>query len=353
MKTKKLFRVTVLACALGAWGCGDDKETEQTFDVSSRTLQVEVDERKVIEATGNFEGNATYVSEDTNIATVNEFGGVEGITEGTTKIIVSVGTGEKKKTVEVAVTVVAGTLPTPKGAWLFDDADDLFQARIGQALKPGQGGKDAADQAVDLLVPTTALSHFTAVAGRKTGDGAIRVDRGYFLEATHGIAANGGGTMVNEYTVSWVIKFSDAAKWTGLLQTDPANSNDADCFVVDLGMGQSWSGRTDDKPIVNGQWHTLVFSMKCGEDGHGTKNIYYCDGVPLPVGYSKGENTLQNIDDNRSLDLATVLFLADNDGEDPENTDGVANTVEVSDIRIWDRALTDDDVQKLHVKLNK
>ncbi|GHT74263.1 hypothetical protein FACS189456_5530 [Bacteroidia bacterium] len=162
----------------------------------------------------------------------------------------------------------------------------------------------------------------------------------------------GGGTMVNEYTVSWVIKFSDAAKWTGLLQTDPANSNDADVFVHGNEMGQSWSGTSATEGVVtNDVWHVLVISMKIGENGFGR---YYCDGTYLKTNSGEPGNEVgraHEVDGNSALDLATVLFLADNDGEDPDNTDGVPNTVEVSDIRIWDVALTDDDVQKLNVKL--
>ncbi|GHT65943.1 hypothetical protein FACS189452_00950 [Bacteroidia bacterium] len=343
---KKLFSVSILALTFALWGCSDDKkEVEQTLELSSATLSVEVDDKRNLEATTNG-GTVTWRSENPQIATVNEFGGVEGITEGNTKIIASVGTGDKIKTAEVAVTVVPGTLPTPKGAWLFDDATDLFQARIGQPLQPGKGGKirDAADK-IDSEYPTTDLSGFRSVPGPRAGNLAVGLDKGYFFAANHGMAASLGGALVNEYSISWVVKFSEVNGWNSLLQTDPANSNDADCFVVDAGMGQSWSGRTDDKPLVVDQWHTLVFSMKCGADGHGTKEIYYVDGVPLPCGYSKGNNTLQDIDGNRSLDLAVVLFMADEDGDQYD--------LEVSDIRIWDVALTDDDVQKLHVKLNK
>jgi hypothetical protein len=231
----------------------------------------------------------------------------------------------------------AAVPPARKASWLFDDPADLFKAAIGQALVPGQGGKNGAGEVVPLLVPTTALGNFTAVAGPKAGDGALRVNRGYFLQATHGIAPNGGGTMVNEYTIMWRVKFVDAHKWTGLLQTDPANSNDADVFVnTDGGLGQSWSGRTEPDVIMDNVWHTIVFSMKCGEGGFGR---YYCDGIYLRTNSGEGwidGGSVQTIDGNRALDVV-CLFLADNDGEDPNMADGY---IEVAEIAIWDIALT-------------
>jgi hypothetical protein len=192
------------------------------------------------------------------------------------------------------------------------------------------------------------------------------VDRGYFLQATHGMTPNGGAKAdgspaeyVNEYTIMWRVKFSNADEWNGLLQTDPANSNDADVFVHAYDMGQSWSGESATDKVTNDQWHVLVISMKIGEDGFGR---YYINGEYAQTNSGEPGNTVgraHDVDGNSAIQ-ALVLFMADNDGEDPNNSkvngEGdrvLPNTIDVAEIAIWDVAFTDADVTKLQVKLNK
>ena len=56
---------------------------------------------------------------------------------------------------------------------------------------------------------------------------AISPTQGYVM--THGIAPNGGGSYVNQYTLIMDIMFPAASTgtWRSLLQTSTANSNDA------------------------------------------------------------------------------------------------------------------------------
>ena len=74
-------------------------------------------------------------------------------------------------------------VPSKLGSWNFDDAGDMLKAETGLALE---------------LIGTA----MTSVPGPVAGNLAAEVGNGAAFKLTHGIAAgNGGGPMVNEYTL--------------------------------------------------------------------------------------------------------------------------------------------------------
>ncbi|MCP3913397.1 MAG: hypothetical protein GY713_20915, partial [Actinomycetia bacterium] len=111
-----------------------------------------------------------------------------------------------------AITVDPGAEVPNKlvGLWEFDDADDLGKATVG----------------TDLTIGGTAPTYSATLADDSSDSlsGVITTNVGSanFLTATHGIAANGGGSNVNQYSVVFDV-FSPAGSrgsWRTFFQTD-------------------------------------------------------------------------------------------------------------------------------------
>ncbi|NWF90698.1 MAG: hypothetical protein HXY50_14715, partial [Ignavibacteriaceae bacterium] len=84
----------------------------------------------------------------------------------------------------IAIILLSSTVTlAQKGWWLFDNTSNLTEA------VPGYGN--------DLIL----VGSHTAVAGPSIGNGAIEIGVGSHYKLNHGIAPNGGGTRVNEYTL--------------------------------------------------------------------------------------------------------------------------------------------------------
>jgi hypothetical protein len=197
------------------------------------------------------------------------------------------------------------------GLWLFDNGGNPGQATVGTDLSlmgaaPGTWSATLADDQNDILggVVTTPA----AVSGNR-------------FVATHGIAPNGGGTFVNEYSIV-VDMFSPVASraaWRTILQTNTGNANDGDYFIRDtddaLGVGAlTYSGQ----PVNETSWTRLVvtFDLEAGP----SSVLTYIDGGLWHT------HTLASggLDGRFSLD-PTVLFFSDENGDNaPLNIGAVA-----------------------------
>ena len=78
---------------------------------------------------------------------------------------------------------VNAQVPARTGWWKFDDISDLGKAEVGNAL--------------------IVNGNITSVDGPKAGNLAVEVPVGSYFTCDHGIAPNGGGTLVNEYSIMW------------------------------------------------------------------------------------------------------------------------------------------------------
>lgn len=177
------------------------------------------------------------------------------------------------------------------GLWTYDNQASLMQSTVGNNL----------------------VTHGTvnAVAGPESGDNAINIGVGSYLTCNHDIAANGGGTEVNEYSMVFDFRIPETNKWYCFYQANSGNSNDGELFINPSGQ----LGRSTDGPgysvyqVVPGEWYRMVVSVDLG-------NFYrvYLDGTLVLAGGSL------SIDGGYSLYPASgqnlVHFFADNDGED-------------------------------------
>lgn len=192
------------------------------------------------------------------------------------------------------------------GLWEFENAGNLTAATVGADL--AVTGSDAA----------------TAGSGTLFDQGASQLDVGDYYTVTHGIAANGGGAYVNEYTVLWDIMYpaATAGSWKTFWQTNVANSNDGDLFIRPSGpqgaIGTADTGYTTNTTTAD-TWYRVVISVD-----NGSHFRIYVDGNEWLNG------NIQPVDGRFSLDPVFHVF-ADNDGDDA--------LMNLSNLALWDQAL--------------
>jgi hypothetical protein len=174
----------------------------------------------------------------------------------------------------------------------------------------------------------------TRVAGPTDGDSAVRIGAGSYYKVNNTIAANGGGSKVNEFSLMVDFKVKDISVWHAIFQTDSTNTSDADCFIKKSAgtIGTSATGYTP-SPITADKWHRLIIAADLKAAG---SYSYYIDGVlahsiTIPASPSF-------IDDRFSLDK-TLLLFADEDGEDGE--------IDVTTVAIFNQALSLTEVQSI------
>lgn len=198
------------------------------------------------------------------------------------------------------------TIPTKKGSWKFDDAADMLKAAIGS--------------------PLVLTGIQTSVAGPVAGNLATEVPLGNSLAMTHGIAPNGGGTLVNEWTLQIDFAVAQTETWYAFFQT---LDGDADLFVAKSAasgrevntIGTAQTGYTTNAIVAN-KWYRMIVSVK-----NGTSFKIYIDGVNwLDVAGGTGV-------DGRYALQPTLQLFQDDDGDD--------GTIKCAEVAIWDVALTD------------
>jgi len=193
------------------------------------------------------------------------------------------------------------------GHWTFNNPNNLTGAVVGK----------------DLIL----YGSHTAVEGPSDTSGAVRIGVGSYYKAEHGIAPNGGGTRVNNYTIVMDIKIPAIGKWYSIYQTDTTNSNDCDCFITKHGvMGISPTGYAP-SVFIPEEWYRIAISVS-----NGKRHDYYIDGKKLFAGTPGG------VDGRFSL-KSKVLFFADEDEED--------YAIDVADIKIFSRDLSDAEIKEL------
>ena len=197
-----------------------------------------------------------------------------------------------------------------RGLWEFNDPNNL-QSTVagGLPLTLNSGGVHA------------------AVPGFNAADRAVKIGVGSYYICDHGIAPNGGGDYVNEFTLLFDVKYptSSAGQWMCFYQTSSNNSNDGD-FFVQSGTGKLGVAATGytARSTKAETWYRVVVSVD-----NGSFYRIYVDGELWLQG------SVQPVDGRFSLD-PTVLLFADDDGEDAE--------MHVSTVAIWDNPLSDNEI---------
>ena len=200
-------------------------------------------------------------------------------------------------------------VPQPIGWWKFDQPGTLTGAESGFGVSLALNG-----------------NHISA-AGPSAENGAVRIGVGSYYILTHGIAPNGGGTKVNEYSLQFDFKVTELGAWRCFFQTTVNNAGDGDFFINPSGnigvAAVGYSGLT----LNPNEWYRLLISVK-----NGSYFTVYLDGKLLTQG------TIQSVDGRFSLENQLLIF-ADEDGED--------GTMDCAELAIWDKPLTAEEALQL------
>lgn len=238
----------------------------------------------------------------------------------------------KKLVLAVAVLAVAGSVYAQvnvgdglSGLWRFQNSTDKLKATVGTDLTTSSAVNST------WYVGPTWINIGTPAAPWLYGDNGIVQEVSWdYLTVTHGIAPNGGGSYVNEYTVAVDYQQGNlAGLWEGnyynsLFQTATGNGNDGDLFIKGPDRANSVIGNGDTGystlTFDSEQWHRIVWSVDNG-------NFFrvYVDGALFLDAAGQG------VDGRFSLD-PTLLLFADNDWEDAWGM--------VATAMVWDHALT-------------
>lgn len=193
------------------------------------------------------------------------------------------------------------------GWWKFDNPVNLT------AAEPGYGN--------DLVLTGTQ----TAIAGPVGGNGAIEIGVGSYYTLTHGIAPNGGGTKVNQYSLMFDFRVSATNIWHTFFQVEIGTGDgDGDYFMNTSGNLGTWALGYSDFQAVASTWYRLIITVDNG-------NFYrsYIDGALIK------EHVAQTIDDRWAL-ISTLLLFEDNDGDDGD--------IDIAEVAIWDYALSESEI---------
>lgn len=191
------------------------------------------------------------------------------------------------------------------GQWDFNSGN--LSATVGTAL--AFRGDTAA-----------ATTFTTATIGGQTAHvmsfPATTPSQGYIM--THGIAPNGGGTDVNQYTLILDVMFPAASsgQFRALLQTDPGNGNDGDLFVNPangIGISGDYAGT-----VQPDTWHRLAFVVDLAAASGKLRK--FIDGVQVGT-----QDTGFSLDGRWAL-FPTALLFTD---EDNETRAGLVNSIQI------------------------
>ncbi len=290
--------------------------------------------------------NGVAVSGQTNPSLV--LSNVQSSDAGSYTMIVNNGT-QFATSAPPSVVTVEGAGPTiVTGQWDFNQGD--LRATVGQPL-----------QYFDATVQTDTSFGTTTSFGVSDIDGqpasvmfcnpsVIGITNWGGFVMTHGMAPNGGGTNVNQYTVILDLYYIN---WTSgfyraLWQTTPQNTNDADAFVSPgngLGISQQYDGE-----LILDNWHRIVLTYDLTRREFGK----YIDGTNVlaaPTGDApRGPHHVQYLDNDPDptaggfVDMRwslgpTALLLAD--GGIDDGIDGEVQPVYVSSVQVRSGRMTD------------
>jgi hypothetical protein len=254
----------------------------------------------------------------------------------------------KKFTLILAILVVASAsfadiivnVPTGyTGLWRFENGSNLSSATFGSDIAFMQGHGSALNPSQPMVQDISSYYSYVGTPANNDlyGDNcAVQERTGEYMQITHNIASNGGGSKVNEYAILMDVRFNKqtAGKYNSLFQTSLNNSNDGDLFIYDeLGNGRGILGCGSTSSGMPGYTtakfdYTLDHRIVLSVDNRNFFQVYI-DGTLFFNGLA------QSIDGNYGLGSTFNLF-ADEDGEDAA---GLVGT-----IMVWDHALTGQEI---------
>jgi hypothetical protein len=206
-----------------------------------------------------------------------------------------------------STSLASGTRVT--GQWDFDRGD--LSATVGLPLLYFDG--PAGLTAQKTRFGTTSDFGLPDIAGQpaKVMQVPADLDRRIGYVMRHGIAPNGGGTRVNQYTLIFDILVASSGPWAGaLLQINSTNNtDDGDLFWQQDNFGQGFGGYYGLEIFTAGEWHRVVAAYNLAASPPVVTK--YVDGV---FQYDWTENV--SLDHPRRALLPTAILFADGDQDE-------------------------------------
>ncbi len=210
---------------------------------------------------------------------------------------------------DFAILVSGGSSTTVAGQWDFDAGD--LRATVGQALRYFDGANGLTQQGTKFGT-TTALgvpdiNGKAAVVMEVPGDASPNV--GYLMD--HGIAPNGGGSKVNQYSLIMDVYLDTAgpgaASLIRLSNTNLDANVDGDLFWQGNNFGQGGGGYNGRGTFTAGAWHRVIAAYD--EAANPPVVTKYVDGVKQDDWTAN-----QGLDNaRRALQPLAVLFCDNGD----------------------------------------
>jgi hypothetical protein len=221
----------------------------------------------------------------------------------------------------------ASTLVT--GQWDFDQGN--LSATVGTALAylDGTGGLTATGTQFgtcsSLSVPLIGTNDARIM--RVPGD----VNRSIGYVMAHGIAPNGGGTRVNQFTIIYdVLVATSGPGAASLLQVSSTNNaagDDGDLFWQGNNFGQGGNGYNGRGTFTAGEWHRVIAAY----DMAATPPVVtkYVDGIKQDDWTAN-----QSLDNPRRALLPTAVLFGDGDAD--ERREMWVNSIQIRSGKLTD-----------------
>lgn len=233
----------------------------------------------------------------------------------------------RTNTWQFGITTTGGSSTTVTGQWDFNKGD--LSATVGQPLQYLDGANGTTAQGTQFGT-TTALG-VADIGGkpaqvmRVPGDLSNKI--GYIM--THGIAPNGGGTLVNQYTLIMdVLVANEGPGAASLLQiSSPNNTDDGDLFWQGSNFGQGGNGYNGTGQFTAGSWHRVVAAYD--EAANPPVVAKFVDGIKQDDWTAN-----QGLDNpRRAMQPTAVLF---GDGDQDERREMWVNSIQIRSGKLTD-----------------
>ena len=228
---------------------------------------------------------------------------------------------------QFTITVSGAPRTVVKGQWEFDQGN--LSATVGRALEYLDGANGVSATKTEFGTTTSFgipdISGVPAKVVKVPGD----LDRNIGYKMFHGISPNGGGTLVNQYTLIMDIYVERTGGGAAsLLQTSSlANTDDGDLFWQGNNFGQGGGGYNGTGAFTANAWHRFVAAYDMAANPPVVTK--YVDGIKQDDWTAN-----QGLDaPRRAMQSYAILF---GDGDQDERAVMYVNSVQVRDGKLSD-----------------
>jgi hypothetical protein len=221
------------------------------------------------------------------------------------------------------ITPANGSSTTVTGQWDFDQGD--LRATVGSPLEYFGTTATGTEFGTTAVLGVTNINGAVANVMRVPGD--VNNQIGYVMR--HGIAPNGGGTRVNQYTLIMDVLVSESGPGAAsLLQiSSPDNTDDGDLFWQGNNFGQGTDGYRGTSAFTPGTWHRVVAAYDMAANPPVVTK--YVDGIKQDDWTAN-----QGLDNPRRALLPTAILFAD--GDQDERREMWVNSIQIRSGKLSD-----------------